>query len=174
MDEVKHIFRPTDDRRAEDEQGEEPRTPTLRPTAAEEDPSTQSTLQTPLPQATPQDTPEARGRAETPETGARERSRSRDREDGGPSETDTAERMDLNFANLEGKPCQVIEVELCSNRDVKRFTANAAVFMAHKVRSSEVTYRNLNAEDKELFDEGKAREISDWLARSAFEICRII
>jgi len=43
--------------------------------------------------------------------------------------------------------------------------------MAHKMRSSEVNDCTLKPDEKDLFDEAKAKEINDFLGRRATKAC---
>ena len=70
-----------------------------------------------------------------------------------------------------GEECYVIEIDVDSQKKAKRFLASSSIYMAQKIRSSEVVYRTLSAEDKELFDEAKAREINDFLSKKATDRC---
>ena len=70
--------------------------------------------------------------------------------------------LDLNTAIQEIDCGYVMEFDLnfTSNRQRKMFMRNPQAYLVKKVSGAEVCYRKLNAEDRKLFDNAKASEVS--------------
>ena len=56
-------------------------------------------------------------------------------------------------------------------KNYKKFISNGSVFAAQRIRTSEVRYEKLTHADRDLFDEGKARELTEFLQRVACRRC---
>ncbi len=55
--------------------------------------------------------------------------------------------------------------------EYEHFLADAKAFMATKLRSTEVSYTRLDEEDRALFNEAMARELSQHLGQEAIRRC---
>ena len=81
--------------------------------------------------------------------------------------------LDLNYLAVESGEGYIMSIELDfeSNRQRKSFTRNPAAYLVKKVASSEVVYRRLNPEEKWLFDNAKASEVSSFISSEAVRRC---
>ena len=81
--------------------------------------------------------------------------------------------LDLNRAIQEIDCGYVMEFDLnfTSNRQRKMFMRNPQAYLVKKVSGAEVCYRKLNAEDRKLFDNAKASEVSSFIRSEAVRRC---
>ena len=63
-----------------------------------------------------------------------------------------------------------IEMDL-EESEVAYFESSPQKFMAQKMRSGELSFNKLNDEDRKLFMEAKAREVSEFIAGEATRLC---
>ena len=63
------------------------------------------------------------------------------------------------------------ELNFTSNRQRKMFMRNPQAYLVKKVSGAEVCYRKLNAEDRKLFDNAKASEVSSFIRSEAVRRC---
>ena len=81
--------------------------------------------------------------------------------------------LDLNQAILDTNKGYIFELELdwSSTRQKKLFMRDPSLYLAKKINSSEVSYRNLSEEDRKLFDNAKASEVSSFIRTAAVRRC---
>ena len=81
--------------------------------------------------------------------------------------------LDFNSAILESGEgyFMSLDLDLSSNRQRKMFLNNPVAFLAKKLNNAEVVYRRLSEEDKKLFTNAKAAEVSSFLKTAAVRRC---
>ena len=79
----------------------------------------------------------------------------------------------LNTQRIEVQEGYVFEIELdfTSNRQRKQFQRNPEMFLAKKLNSSEVHWKNLNQEERRLMNNAKGGEVSSFLKTQAVRRC---
>ena len=82
-------------------------------------------------------------------------------------------QLDLQAALQEVQEGYVFEIELdfTSNRQKKQFQRNPEMFLAKKLNSSEVHWKNLNQEERRLMNNAKGGEVSSFLKTQAVRRC---
>ena len=64
-----------------------------------------------------------------------------------------------------------LDLDFQSHRDQKNFIRNPVNYLVKKMRDTEVNYRYLSEEDKQLFDRAKSKEVKSFLAQEAVRKC---
>ena len=63
-----------------------------------------------------------------------------------------------------------IEMDL-NEQDLMQFEVSPQKFLVSKMRSGELSFNKFNAQDRELFMEAKAREVSEFITGEAVRLC---
>ena len=81
--------------------------------------------------------------------------------------------IDFNMAALESDEGYLMEIELdfSSQRQKKMFLRNPQAYMVKKMSNAEVNYRKLSPDDRRLFENAKASEVSSFLRTEAVRRC---
>ena len=82
-------------------------------------------------------------------------------------------QLDLQAALQEVQEGYVFEIELdfTSNHQKKQFQRNPEMFLAKKLNSSKVHWKNLNQEERRLMNNAKGGEVSSFLKTQAVRRC---
>ena len=80
--------------------------------------------------------------------------------------------MEIMMSMCDNKAeCMCYEFDIDTSKKRKRFLQNPSLYLVQKMRSSDLTYKNLTPEDKKLVDEGMAKEVSGFLSKHATQAC---
>ena len=75
------------------------------------------------------------------------------------------------FNQIDSGYLMDIELDLASNRQKKAFQRNPSLYLAKKLAGSEVSYRRLSANEKELFQRAMNSEVSSFIKTEAVRRC---
>ena len=75
------------------------------------------------------------------------------------------------FNNIDSGYLMDIELDLASNRQKRAFQRNPSLYLAKKLAGSEVSFRRLSANEKELFKRAMNSEVSSFIKTEAVRCC---
>lgn len=76
------------------------------------------------------------------------------------------------FNQIDSGYLMDIELDLASNRQKKAFQRNPSLYLAKKLAGSEVCFRRLSANEKELFKRAMNSEVSSFIKTEAVRRCQ--